>query len=312
VPIGNLLTRLVGSLVALALLEPAARLIPALDPSPARAIADFHTLFNLAVAAVFLPLLTPLAALIERWLPEKQAAADPGQPRYLDSTLGNPPTLAIGAAAREALRLADVIETMLAAARDAFEKGDRKRIDEVKALDDTLDRLNAAIKANLTALGTRELDPEDRRRLEETLLFATNMEQAGDAIENSLIPLAAKRLKRGLAYSPEGQKELSAMLERVIANARKAASLFTTGDIRGARLLAAEKAVFRDLEAEATGSHFARLRAGRIDTAENSALHLDVIRDLKRINSHLIAGAAYPVLERGGELLATRLASNDR
>ena len=74
-------------------------------------------------------------------------------------------------------------------------------------------------------------------------------------------------------------------------------------------MLATEKEAFRDLEAAATRAHFERLREGRIDTAETSALHLDVIRDLKRIISHLVAGAAYPVLEREGELLPTRIAS---
>jgi hypothetical protein len=75
---------------------------------------------------------------------------------------------------------------------------------------------------------------------------------------------------------------------------------------RAARALLAEKEVFRDLEARATETHFARVRAGRVESVETSTLHLDVLRDLKRINSH-IAAAAYPVLERLGELLPSRL-----
>jgi phosphate:Na+ symporter len=74
-------------------------------------------------------------------------------------------------------------------------------------------------------------------------------------------------------------------------------------------MLVAEKEMFRKLETVATQSHFTRLRQGRVDTVETSALHLDVVRDLKRINSHIIAGAAYPVLEREGELLPTRIAA---
>jgi Na+/phosphate symporter len=41
-------------------------------------------------------------------------------------------------------------------------------------------------------------------------------------------------------------------------------------------------------------------------SVETSALHLDILRDLKRINAH-IAAAAYPVLEKLGELLPSRL-----
>jgi len=72
-------------------------------------------------------------------------------------------------------------------------------------------------------------------------------------------------------------------------------------------LLAAEKEAFRDIEAQATQAHFDRLRAGRIEAAETSSLHLDILRDLKRVNTHLVAAAAYPVLEGKGELLPNRL-----
>jgi phosphate:Na+ symporter len=116
-----------------------------------------------------------------------------------------------------------------------------------------------------------------------------------------------KKLRRGLAFSKEGQSELLDIIDRLIANVRAAASLFMTADERAARLLAAEKEAFRTLEATATASHFARLRAGRVDTAETSSLHLDALRDLKRVNAHLVAAAAYPVLENSGDLLASRL-----
>jgi phosphate:Na+ symporter len=118
--------------------------------------------------------------------------------------------------------------------------------------------------------------------------------------------IAAKRLKRGLAFSVEGQVEIRSMLERLTGNVQTAAAVFMTDDARAARQLLGEKEVFRDLEARATEAHFARIRAGRIESVETSALHLDVLRDLKRINAH-IAAAAYAVLEKRGELLSSRL-----
>ena len=42
------------------------------------------------------------------------------------------------------------------------------------------------------------------------------------------------------------------------------------------------------------------------ETLATSSLHLDVVRDLKRIHSH-IAAVAYPILERAGELRSSRL-----
>jgi phosphate:Na+ symporter len=80
-----------------------------------------------------------------------------------------------------------------------------------------------------------------------------------------------------------------------------------TKDERVARLLVEEKEAFRNLEAEATAAHFEHLREGRTTSVETSALMLDALRDLKRVNAHLVAAAAYPVLEGKGELLPNRL-----
>ena len=310
-PLGNLLNRLFGVGIALAALPYIGPWLVTIDPDNSRVVADFHTAFNLILALVFFPLLTPYARLLRRWLPARIAEGDPGRPMYLDPSAQDIPVIALGAAAREALRLADVLESMLQGLRDVFEKGDRRQISGTKRLDDVLDKLNTAIKAYLTALDPEALSDADHRRVTEILAFATNMEQAGDIVDRNLLGLATKKLKRGLAFSKEGQAELLTMIDRLAANLRAAASLFMTEDERAARLLAAEKEAFRNLEASATASHFERLRSGRVDTAETSSLHLDALRHLKQINTHLVAAAAYPVLESKGELLPSRLRQDD-
>ncbi|WP_332116841.1 Na/Pi cotransporter family protein [Azorhizobium caulinodans] len=308
VPFGNLLNRLVGVVVGLALLGPVSVALVELEPSVTRAVADYHTLFNLILAVVFLPLLKPFSALLCRLFPLKAQAPDPARPLYLDAAALDTPVVALGNAAREALRLADILETMLSCTRDALDKDQGQRVAEAQKLDDVLDRLNAAIQAYLMRLDHETLGPEDRERFDEILAFATNLEHAGDVLDNSLLPLAAKRLKRGLAFSPEGKAEIATIIDRVIGNLHTAGALFMTNDARTARILAAEKAVFRDLETRATQNHFERMRGGVVESAETSSLQLDVVRDLKRINAHLVAGTAYPVLEREGELLPSRIA----
>jgi phosphate:Na+ symporter len=310
-PLGNLLNRLLGVGIALAALPYIGPWLVTIDLDNSRVVADFHTAFNLILALVFFPLLTPYASLLRRWLPARIAEGDPSRPMYLDPMAQEIPVIALGAAAREALRLADVLESMLQGLRDVFEKGDRRQISGTKRLDDILDKLNTAIKAYLTSLDPEALSEGDHRRVTEILAFATNMEQAGDIVDKNLLGLATKKLKRGLAFSEEGQAELLTMIDRLTANLRAAASLFMTEDERAARLLAAEKEAFRNLEVSATASHFQRLRSGRVDTAETSSLHLDALRHLKQINTHLVAAAAYPVLESKGELLPSRLRQND-
>jgi phosphate:Na+ symporter len=306
VPIGNFANRLIGGVVALALLPWIGPWMMEIDPNRARVVADFHTLFNLATALLFLPVLGPFSRLLMRLLPARPTAADPSQPLYLDETAREMPAVALAGAAREALRMADVVEAMLRGSLDALVGGDRMQLPPIKRMDTVLDRLNGAIKAYLTALDPDSLDADDEARLSEILGFATNLEHAGDIIEKGLMATAAKRLKRGVAFSAEGQAELRAMLERLAANVQAAAAVFMTSDARAARRLLGEKEVLRDLELRATEAHFARIRSGRVESVDTSAMHLDALRDLIRINAHLVA-AAYPVLERLGELLPSRL-----
>lgn len=306
-PIGNFLTRLVGVAIALALLPSIGVAMVTIVPDDARSVANFHLLFNLALAGLFLPVLTPYAALLTRMLPARVDPADPSRPLYLDPAARETPIVALGAAAREALRLADGLETMLDGAREALLDGQRKRIGTTRRFDDVLDRLNTAIKAYLTSIDPDELNEDDHRRLEEILIFSTNMEHAGDVLANSLLPHASKRLKRGLSFTPQERAELQLMFDRLIGNLRTAASLLMTNDLRTARLLAEEKAVFRDTEQAATRAHVDQLRSQRREIAETSAMHLDLLRDIKLVNGYIVAAAAYPVLERTGQLLPSRI-----
>jgi phosphate:Na+ symporter len=240
-------------------------------------------------------------------LPAEQNAADPSQPLYLDATALETPSLALAAASREALRMADALESMLRSALEAVKLPDRGRISETRQMDDVLDRLNSAIKDYLARLDSEEMSEEENRRALAILAFITNIEHAGDVLDRNVMMLMGKSQKRGLQLSPSGRSEIAAMLERLVQNVRIAATVFMASDGRAARRLVEEKAAFRDIEDQATEAHFLRLRSGRLDTAQTSAVHLDLVRDLKRINGHLVEGAAYPLLRERGDLLPTRL-----
>ena len=305
-PIGNLINRVVGCALALALLRWIGPVLVTIEPDAGRAVADFHTGFNIVLALLFFPLLKPFARLLVRLLPVRVDTADPSQPIYLDWAARETPSIALAGAAREALGMVEVFEAMLRGALDSLNRGDRKRVTETARMDHVLDRLDTAIKEYLTSLDTDALDDIDHRRLSEILAFTTNLEHAGDIVEKSLMPLAAKHIKRGVSFSEAGREEIREMVDRLMSNARAAAAVFMTEDPRAARQLLGEKEVFRELELRATDEHFGRARASRADSIEMSKLLLDIVRDLKRVNAHL-AAAAYPILEGRGELLPSRL-----
>ena len=309
-PVGNMLNRLVGVLIALPFLGPIARELAALQPDAAKMTAEFHMLFNVALALLFIGLLDPVAWLLVRLLPEKKQTADASVPRYLDeAALENPP-LALANAARETLRMGDTVEAMLREVMAALMTNDRKLASDVSRLDNVADRLNEAIKLYITKLTRDSLDEREGRRAMEIVSFTINLEHIGDIIDKNLCELAGKKIKRRYQFSAEGAAELTAFHKRVVESLQSAFGIFMTGDVEAARKLLREKAELRKAELEAADRHFERLREGRPESLETTSLHLDILADLKRIHSH-ICSVAYPVLEAAGELPARESAKSD-
>ena len=305
--VGNLIVRGAGCALAIPLLPLLATMLVWIEPNPARQVADFHTLYNLGCAALFIGLLDPLAKLCIKLLPARNAAADLGAPHYIGGELPALASVAFANAEREVLRMADMVETMLGVFLDALRDDDRKRLAEIERLDDMIDRLHNAIKLYLTEVGREEtLDEDDAKRCADILAFSINLEHIGDILDKSLREIAAKKIKHRLSFSPEGFDEIVEMHQRLPGDLRLAVGVFMTGDERAARKLLEGKVRIRDMEQAATQTHLRRLRDGRPESIETSALHLDIIRDLKRIAAH-IASAAHPVLDKSGMLLQSRV-----
>jgi phosphate:Na+ symporter len=187
---------------------------------------------------------------------------------------------------------------------------DRALVAQVTRTDNVVDKLDEAIKLYVTKLTRESLDDREGARAMEIISFAINLEHIGDIIDKNLSELAAKKIKRGLQFSAEGEAELAAFHKRILDNLKMAFSVFMSGDVAQARQLIAEKATLRSAELAAAEGHFGRLREGRPETLETTSLHLDVLRDLKRIHSH-ICSVAYPVLEAVGEMSPADAAESD-
>jgi phosphate:Na+ symporter len=311
VSFGNLLNRLIGAAIVLPLISWISPNLARVEPELSRAVADFHTVFNLAFGFVALPFLGPFARLLQRLLPDRIEPADPSRPLYLDPTAIGTPSIALGHAAREALRMTDILDEMLNGSGDLLENYDRHLVSAIRRQEDVLDALNGAIKRYLTLLDPEGLTEEEHRRLTAILTFVLNLENSGDVVARNITSIASRLAKRGLTLSREGDDEVKATFEHIRISLRSAASVFMTEDARAARFLTEQKTTFRARETDAIQAHLGRLRDQRSETAQTSTLHLDFIRDIKRINDHLVAGSAYPVLEAGGHLMASRLRDDD-
>ncbi len=300
-PLGNLINRLVGVVLALPFLPQIAKWLLEVESNSARMTAEFHVLFNLALAALFIGFLGSMAAALRKWLPDRRLKSDPFAPKYLDEATLGAPSLALADAAREALRMGDLVEGMLRDVMGALLDNNRLLADRVSKTDNEVDQLDEAIKLYVTKLTRDSLDESEGRRAMEIVSFTINLEHMGDIIDKNLRELAIKKIKRKLQFSEDGAREITDFHRRVLDSFKSAFAVFMSGDATEAKKLIAAKADLRKAEVRAAEQHLERLREGRPETIETTSIHLDVLRDLKRIHSH-ISATAYPVLEAAGEL----------
>jgi phosphate:Na+ symporter len=305
-PLGNLLFKVVGAAVAIPLLPQAHILLQQIVPEVHQQVVVFHLGFNVALAIVFIGLTGLVARSVQRILKEPVLAADMSRPRHLDPSALATPSLAITCAAREALHQADVVETMLRGILPVLRHNDLALADQLRKMDDTVDELYSAIKFYLTQISREALSEREGRRWTDIVSFTINMEQIGDIIERVLQDIEDKKVRKNRSFSEAGMAEIVHLHERLMANLRLGMSVFLDGHVRDAKKLLEEKARFRDLEHEYAASHITRLQDNTAQSIETSSLHLDLISDLKRINSH-ICSIAYPILESAGALTKTRL-----
>ena len=309
VPLGNFVFKCIGVLVAMPFVGLWIRQLKPYIADPATIVVLYHLIFNLCLGLVFIGITQWVAAWTEKMLPKPDASStplSPGRPRHLDPSALATPSLAISCAAREALHQADIVETMLRGVLDVIRNNDLRLAAELRRMDDMVDELYSAIKYYLTKISREALSEEESRRWTDIISFTINMEQIGDITERVLIDVEDKKIKPGRRFSDAGMAEICDLHARLIENLRLGMSVFLNGNVHDAKRLLEEKARFRDLERSYASSHLVRLSDNTVQSIETSSLHIDLISELKRVNSH-ICSIAYPILDSAGALAPSRL-----
>ena len=306
VPMGNLMFKVLGVVMAAPFVGLWLRHARPYLGEPASVVVMFHLTFNLLVGIAFIGWTQVIAGWVQKLLPTPLKSSIGNRLPHLDPSALATPSLAISCAAREALYQADMVETMLRGMLEVIRKDDLKLAEALRKMDDTVDALYSAIKYYLTKISREALDEDESRRWTDIISFTINMEQIGDIIERVLLDIEDKKIKPRRQFSEAGMAEIVELHERLIDNLRLGMSVFLNGNVRDAQKLLEEKARFRDLERAYATSHLGRLSANTLQSQETSSLHIDLISDLKRINSH-ICSIAYPILDSAGALAPNRL-----
>ncbi len=307
VPLGNLMTRFAGVLLMLPFLHFIQGYFQALGRTDHQILVNFHVMLNVILALLFIPFTGLVAKVTMRIIPDrKDNGEDPGRPRYLDIKELNTPAIALSSTARETLRMADIVQNMLEDTIVALRTNDETLVYRIRARDDVLDNLHKAIKLYMAKMTRGSLDPSESKQYVQILSFSTNLEAVGDTIDKSMMEMAMVKIRSHKRFSVQGWEEILDIHNQVMETIRLAQSVFLTGDPKLARRLIESKDRLRLAEVRGTENHMQRIREGIPETIESSGIHLDIIRDYRRINA-LMATVAYPILEETGQLSESRL-----
>lgn len=284
--LANLTAKGVIAVAALAMLPVFAPQLARLPGGIDRQVAVAHLLFNVVLAMVFVPLVHPLAALVKVVVASpRSAAARPFGPRHIAGPADDNLSVALGQSRAEILRVAGIVHEMLDDWWQALKTNDEGSARQVRERDDQVDLLEAAIKRYLAALSDHELDDKAAGEQLLQLRYVSELEAIGDVIDKNLVELALKRHRLDARFSPEGWADLDDFQRMVSENMRMAATAFSTRDVVLAQTLVHHKQRIAELDNELRDKHFARLKAGLQQSHETSAIHLDLLTHLHRINS---------------------------
>lgn len=296
VALGSLLYKLIGLLLIIPVLDPLVRWMDGLDYSAQGMVITFHLLYNVSRYLILLPTIGPMARLCAWLLPEREEANGKAKPRHLDLAALSTPSLALANAARETLRLGDLIDNMLTAMREVLRGKQTAITQEMRSLSDDVESLYSAIKLYLAQMPREDLSEQDSRRWAEIIELSINLKLAGDLIERMLRKVQQQKTSQRRQFSEVGLEELTGLHSQLIANLRLGLSVFLSADPESARQLLREKRRFRAQERRLAHAHVSRLQRKIVQSLETSSLHLELIADMKRLNS-LFCSSAYVVLE---------------
>jgi phosphate:Na+ symporter len=284
VALGNFIFKLTGVIICVLLISFLENLIHLPGGTQMRQVANFHTIFNVLIALIFLPLLNPFTRMMKSLVAEtKQEILTK---RRLDLSFLDTPAIGLGQAMKEVLYMADKTVKMFEDAIRVLEKKDIVLRKEIIQADDDIDRTEEMVTSYISKLNAEEMDESLRAMQIGLLRITAELEHIGDVISKNLMTYAKKQIDGGMEFSSEGFSEIRELHSFVLDTLRMAIVILTTHDKKVLQEISKRRDIAIDIARNFEAKHLERLHRGLKESYETSSIHLDILSDLERINFH--------------------------
>ena len=270
---------------------------PLIDPGVAGRIVMTHVLLNAALAIVFLPLVRLTATLVTKLLPTPPWREEVFGPKYLDKSALETPALAFAQVKREIVRIAEIVSEQLNRCLRMFSKGldPVEEIEEITMLDDKVDLLEKETRFYLARLSSEKLSEDDADRQLALMAIGQDLEEIGDILSREMVALANKKAAWHRIFSDEGWEDLKKCDVMVRENFDLALSVLAHPAPELTAKVVRHEERMAEMEQLLRQSHLSRLQKGLRESFDTSSIHLDILSNLRRINTkitHIVELAA--------------------
>ncbi|MCF0147000.1 MAG: Na/Pi cotransporter family protein [Clostridium sp.] len=273
----------IGAVLFFPFINPFINFIQGTDVNVARQVANAHTIFNITVTVVLLPLSGYLVKLVNLILPgdgeiEKEGAI------YLDKKLLETPVVANGQVFKETLRMAEKAKKNVVLAMTAFTENSEEAAEKVYKNEKIINALEKDITDYLVELSQLELPEEDIKMFSSTYHVINDIERIGDHAEN-IADLAIEKMSKGIHLGDPAKEELKLIFDKTIEAIEISIKSYNNRNISAPKELETVEEEIDKLEKKLRENNIKRLH-DKSCSAASSVVFLDLISNLERIGDH--------------------------
>jgi len=280
---------------------------------PSFRVVILHILFNLSLIVIFSGVVKPVGKVLERFFIEPAKPADDLGPKYIPAKTagddGKAELFPVTALSREVLRILGTIQNMLEITLDMLISGNSGQSQEIVRMEGKVNALFRAVRTYAVDLTRKGISDADQRKVTALLRYTASLENAGDVICKTMIGIPEAMKKEGKQFSDEGKDELNTLFRYLIGNTQLAAEVIMAWHQETGRFLVQRKRDFKIMCRDSSKQHINRLSQGVSNAMESSSAHLDLISDMRWINTQVssIGYDVFPEAENSGDEAAEKL-----
>jgi phosphate:Na+ symporter len=291
-------------LLGIAVIFPFAGLVRYIEPylggsSVSLQIAAFHTLFNIIISILFLPFLPLFERLILKIVKSERNEQHKYRTLFLNEQTLSLPVLALSQATKEIEHMSEKVTMMVEQCKNLIEKYDQNRKNLLVETDNEVDFYHQSIITFLTRISREELNPEQAFKAYQLIMVTTDLEHIGDLASKGIARLSEKIEFSPLPLSEEGKHEIIDFFEITITNLKEVIAAFVLNDpLLASTVFQRKKEVYRIYD-QLFEHHMDRLYLRKPESLQTTAIHSDLLEEIRRINYYVFR-------------IATQMLKNDK